>query len=281
MENKALAVAAVVWQENRRARLRTLKKTAMKSEDKPFLHVTGGLLLCLLAVASGMFECVHTDIGYEHYAEPTVAGMPAFLAMPANCLINLAYILLGWYWWPPGEKNRQTCYFQEVFALMALAYGPTQWVRLWTQHHWAAVLDQWLTLPIFAWVIVWCLFLEYGWKPYVFLVTEAASLTSYVLALLHPQGFELALGGHIFVVFWRVLKVQRHLGNARSTWIIVLGMISCLGFISLKVWDRELAQWALFSQLTGHFWSKICDVLQFHCAFLFLTLLSGHRLSSQ
>ncbi|ETE67405.1 Transmembrane protein, partial [Ophiophagus hannah] len=122
-----------------RVRHKTLKKTAMKSEDnKPFLHVTGGLLLCILAVASGIFDGAHTDTGYEHYAEPMVPGMPAFLAMPANCLINLAYILLGWYWWPSGDKGRQT-YFQEVFALMALLYGPTQWVRLWTQHHWAAV----------------------------------------------------------------------------------------------------------------------------------------------
>lgn len=263
-----------------RARLKTLKMTAMKSEDnKPFLHATGGLLLCILAVALGIFDGAHTDTGYEHYAEPTVPGMPAFLAMPANCLINLAYILLGWYWWPPGDKTRQN-YFQEVFALMALLYGPTQWVRLWTQHHWAAVLDQLLTLPIFAWVIVWCLFLENGWEPYVFLAIEVTSLTSYVLAVLHPQGFELALSGHIIVVFWRVLKVQRHFGNASSIWIIVLGTMCCFGFVNLKVWDRELAQWAFFSRLTGHFWSKVCDVLQFHCAFLFLTLMSRHRLSS-
>ncbi|XP_061469915.1 transmembrane protein 187 isoform X2 [Rhineura floridana] len=260
----------------------TSKRTVMKPEGRePVWLVSGGLVLCVAVVASGVFDGVCTDVGYEYYAEPTVPGLPAVLAMPANCLINLAYIVLGWYWLPSGDKKGQTHYLQEVFALMALVYGPVQWVRLWTQHHWAAVLDQWLTLPIFAWGAVWCHFLEQGWQPGTFLAMEATSLASYALALLHPQGFEMALSGHIFIVVWRVLKVQRRLGNAMSAWIMALGMVSFLGFVSLKLWDLELAQWAPFHQFTGHFWSKICDVLQFHCAFLFFIRLSRCHLKSQ
>ncbi|XP_044299441.1 transmembrane protein 187 isoform X2 [Varanus komodoensis] len=269
--------SAAVQRESQKA----LKSSASKlGNRRALLHVAGGLMLCVGVVASGVFDGVHTDIGYEHYAEPTVPGLPAVLAMPANCFVNLAYILLGWYWLPSVDKGRHTYYLQEVFALMALAYGPVQWVRLWTQHHWAAILDQWVTLPIFAWTAIWCHFLEHGWQTGTFLAMEMTSLASYVLALFHPQGFELALTSHILVVVWRVLKVQRYLGNATSFWIMVLGMISCLGFVSLKLWDQELAQWVLFRRLTGHFWSKICDVLQFHCAFLFFTQLSKCSASS-
>ncbi|XP_033029602.1 transmembrane protein 187 isoform X2 [Lacerta agilis] len=269
--------SAVVQEEPSRTSKRTVRKPGGR---EPLLLVSGGLLLCVGLVASGVFDGVHTEVGYEYYAEPTVSGLPAALAMPANCLVNLAYLFLGWHWLPPGDERGEACYLQEVFALMALAYGPVQWVRLWTQHHWAAVLDQWLTLPIFAWGVVWCHFLEHGWQPGTFLAMEAVSLTSYVLALLHPQGFELALSGHIFIIVWRALKVQRHLGNATSAWILVLGLVSCLGFVSLKLWDQELAQWAPFRRLTGHFWSKICDVLQFHFAFLFFTQLSRRKLWS-
>ncbi|XP_054859375.1 transmembrane protein 187 [Eublepharis macularius] len=252
----------------------------MTSNDrKPILHVVGGLAVCAGVVASGAFDGVHTEIGYEHYAEPTVPGLPALVAMPANCLVNMAYLLLGWYWLPSGSKKGQACYLQGVFATMALAYGPVQWVRLWTQHHRAAVLDQWLTLLIFTWAAIWCHFLERGWRPGTFLAMEAASAASYGLALLHPQGFELALGGHIFTDVWKVFRVQKHLGDTTSACILAVGMVSCLGFVCLKLWDHELAQWTPFQRLTGHFWSKICDVLQFHCTFLFLTRMD--RLRSQ
>ncbi|XP_020648603.3 transmembrane protein 187 [Pogona vitticeps] len=260
----------------------TLEKTAMKPGGREaLLHVAGGLVFCVGVVVSGVLDGVHTEIGYEYYAEPTVPELPAILAMPANCLVNVAYILLGWYWLPSGDGDGPMHYLQEVFALMALMYGPVQWVRLWTQHHWAAILDQWLTLPIFAWAAVWCHFLEYGWQTRTFLAIEVTSLASYILALLHNQGFELALAGHIFVVVWRAQKVQRHLGNAMSAWIMILGMVSCLGFVTLKLLDQELARWPPFHRFTGHFWSKICDVLQFQCAFLFFTRLRKYQLKCQ
>ncbi|XP_077185821.1 transmembrane protein 187 [Paroedura picta] len=246
----------------------------------PVWHVVLGLAVCIAAVASGAFDGVHTDVGYEHYAEPTVPGWPVPVAMPANSLVNVGYVLLGWHWHcrsPSGSRRGRARYLQETFALMALLYGPVQWLRLGTQSHRAAVLDQWLTLLIFAWAAVWCHFLERGWRPGTFLAMEAASLASYGLALLHPQGFELALGGHILVVLWKVFRAQRRQGDATSAGIVGLGVASCLGFVCLKLWDQELARWAPFRRLSGHFWSKICDILQFHCAFLFCVRLGTLR----
>nr|XP_056706342.1 transmembrane protein 187 [Euleptes europaea] len=248
----------------------------MKFEDRAAIwHVAAGLAVCSGAVALGAFDSVHVEVGYEHYAEPPVPGLPALVAMPANCLVNVGYIFLGWHWLSsPGGLRGRARYLQEVFALLAVAYGPVQWLRLWTQSHWAAVLDQWMTLPIFTWAAVWCHFLERGWQPRTFFAMEAASLASYGLALLHPQGFELTLAGHIAIAVWKVLRAHKRWGDAASMGLMVVGFSACLGFVCLKLWDHELAQWAPFRRLTGHFWSKICDLLQFHCTFLFCTQLS-------
>ncbi|XP_011373851.1 transmembrane protein 187 [Pteropus medius] len=244
-------------------------------------HVAVASCLCAATVYTGVFEGVFVQVGYEHYAEAPVASLPAFLAMPFNSLINLAYVLLGVYWLQRNastpqrpEAVRRARYLKDVFAGMALVYGPVQWLRIGTQAHRAAVLDQWLTLPIFAWPVAWFLYLDRGWKPCLLLAVECLSLCSYGLALLHPCGFEVALGAHIATVVGQALRAQGRYGGTRSGVYLAVGVLSCLGFVVLKLCDHQLAQWHLFQRLTGHFWSKVCDVLQFHCAFLFLTNLN-------
>ncbi|XP_007667855.1 transmembrane protein 187 [Ornithorhynchus anatinus] len=246
------------------------------------LHVGAACCLCVATVSAGVFDAVFTEVGYEHYAETPVAGLPSFLAMPFNSLVNIGYLLLGWYWLhkntkAPGNKEEgpRARYLKDVFATMALAYGPVQWVRIWTQTHRSAILDQWFTLPIFAWPIAWCRFVEEGWKPQTFFLIECVSLSSYCLALLHRQGFELALGCHILLAVWHAWRAQQCHGNAYSASSMTLAVLSCLGFVVLKLGDHWLSQWLLFRQMTGHFWSKVCDVLQFHFAFLFLTNLNN------
>uniref|UniRef100_A0A8C3WBK1 Transmembrane protein 187 n=1 Tax=Catagonus wagneri TaxID=51154 RepID=A0A8C3WBK1_9CETA len=254
----------------------------MKAESgRALLHVAVASGLCVATVRSGVFEGVSVQVGYEHYAEAPLASLPAFLAMPFNSLINLAYVLLGMYWLqseacaPGGPAELQRArYLKDVFAGMALVYGPVQWLRIGTQTRPAAVLDQWLTLPIFAWPVAWCLCLDWGWKPGLLLAVEGLSLCSYGLALLHPCGFELALGVHIAAVVGQALCTQGCRGGTSSAKYLALGVLSCLGFVVLKLCDHQLAQWRLFQRLTGHFWSKVCDVLQFHFAFLFLTNLN-------
>ncbi|KAF3812439.1 hypothetical protein GH733_019575 [Mirounga leonina] len=81
-------------------------------------------------------------------------------------------------------------YLKDVFAGMALVYGLVRWLRIATQ-----LLDQWLTLPIFAWLVAWRLSLD-----------GCLSLGSYGLALLHPCGFEVALGAHIAAAVGQALR---------------------------------------------------------------------------
>ncbi|XP_008827836.1 transmembrane protein 187 isoform X2 [Nannospalax galili] len=262
--------------------LSSLPPPNMKPEwGQAFFHVAMATCLCVATICMGIFDSVFVEVGYEHYAEAPVVSLPTFLAMPFNSLINLAYMLLGVYWLQRNASIPQyptdlwrVRYLKDVFASMALIYGPVQWLRIWTQTHSTAVLDQWLTLPIFAWPGAWCLSLHRGWTPWLLLCVECLSLSSYGLALLHPQGFEVALGAHIVAVVGEALHTHRQYGSVYTARYLALGVLSCLGFVVLKLCDHQLTQWRPFQHLTGHFWSKVCDVFQFHFAFLFLTNLN-------
>ncbi|KAG8513824.1 Transmembrane protein 187 [Galemys pyrenaicus] len=247
------------------------------------LHVFVATCFCAATVHTGLFAGVSVQVGYEHYAEAPVAGLPACLTMPFNSVVNLAYVLLGLHWFQrstgslgSAAERLRLRYLKGVFASMALIYGPLQWLRIATQAHPAAVLDQWVTLPIFAWPVVWCLYLDRGWMPHLFLAIEGLSLSSYGLALLHPCGFEVALGVHIATAVGQALRVYWRQGSTASGTYLALAVLCCLGFMGLKLYDHELARWCLFQRLTGHFWSKVCDVLQFHFALLFLMSLNAH-----
>ncbi|XP_072482351.1 transmembrane protein 187 isoform X2 [Notamacropus eugenii] len=251
---------------------------------RALIHVLLTACACIATVYTGLFDDIFVEVGYKHYAEVPVPSFPTFFAMPFNSAINLGYMLLGCYWllkskrvFGNDEDVRQIHYLKNVFAVMVLIYGPVQWVRIWTQTHYSAVLDQWFTLPIFAWSVVWCRFVENGWQPWLFVCIECISLASYGLTLLHHLGFDIALACHILVAMWSAIHVHQEYGDNVSAIYISLAFLFCLGFIVLKLADHWLAQWILFKELTGHFWSKLCDIMQFHCAFLFLTHFSGSQ----
>ncbi|KAG9333254.1 hypothetical protein JZ751_012908 [Albula glossodonta] len=227
--------------------------------------------------ASGIFNSVLVDLTYDHYAERKVDFLPGFLAMPFNSLVNLGYIAMGIYWLFQHTEHggdSGAAYVKDVFASMAIAYAPVQWVRLATLGQLPAVLDQWFTLPIFAWVPVWCRFAVQGWRPHYALAVELCSLFSYALTLVHDRGFEVALGCHITFAVAEGVGAQRRFGDAVSLRYLVLAMLSCCGFVALKLLDHPLARYPAFQHLTGHFWSKVCDILQFHYSFCFLTHLT-------
>ncbi|XP_016890459.1 transmembrane protein 187 [Cynoglossus semilaevis] len=144
---------------------------------RAFLHVSLPFLFCVIVANTSLFHAVAVDLSYDHYAEPRVDSLPSFLAMPCNCLINVAYALMGLYWLllrhGKDTETRQSRYLRQVFAFMAIFYAPVQWTRL---------------------------------------------------AFLRPR----------------------------------------------------LARYPLFQRFTGHFWSKVCDVLQFHFSFRFLSSVT-HR----
>ncbi|XP_064415323.1 transmembrane protein 187 [Latimeria chalumnae] len=249
------------------------------SKKQALLHVIIPYLLCIATALGGFFDGVFTELGYEHYAERAVPWLPLAIAMPLNSLINLGYALVGVFWLcqdhPKARgKTSPADYFKDVFAFMAMAYTPVQWARIATQTHRSAILDQWFTLPIFAWVPAWCDYIHDGWKPTHLLKLEATSILSYSLALLHEQGFELTLGLHILLAVIKGVNVQWKYGDTTSLKYMCLGILSCMGFVILKLLDHWLAQWTVFQRLTGHFWSKVCDILQIHYSFKFLVYLT-------
>ncbi|KAL1023595.1 hypothetical protein UPYG_G00043300 [Umbra pygmaea] len=242
------------------------------------LHVLMPFCACLALASTGLFDRVLVDMNYDHYAEKTVDYLPCYLAMPFNSLINLGYIGIGIYWIlqrTDSKRDPEAKYVKDVFALMAIAYGPVQWVRLATLRRVPAVLDQWFTLPMFAWVPVWCHFIEHGWRPRYAIAMEMCAIFSYGLALVHDQGFEVVLVIHIIFAAIKGVGVQRNHGDFRSLRYMVLALLSCSGFVVLKLLDHNLAQYRPFKHFTGHFWSKVCDILQFHYSFCFLTHLSS------
>ncbi|XP_073332609.1 transmembrane protein 187 [Pagrus major] len=244
------------------------------------LHVSVPFLLCVAFANTNLFDEVEVDLSYEHYAEKRVDYLPAFLAMPCNCVVNLGYVYMGLYWllWHRGVRDtEQGRYMRQVFAFMAVFYAPVQWTRLAVLRRAPAVLDQWFTLPIFAWVAVWIGFIERGpakWRALHAAALELVSVLSYGLALLHARGFEAALACHVALAAYKGVRVQRELGDGRTMRYLLLALLSCAGFVLLKLLDHWLARYWLFQRLTGHFWSKVCDVLQFHFSFCFLSTLT-------
>ncbi|XP_031151254.1 transmembrane protein 187 [Sander lucioperca] len=244
------------------------------------LHVLVPFVVCVALANTSLFDEVEVDLSSDHYAEKMVDSLPGFLAMPCNCLVNLAYIYMGLYWllWHRGvQETYQSRYMREVFAFMAVLYGPVQWTRLALLRRAPAVLDQWFTLPIFAWVPVWISFIERvpeKWRAMHAAAHELLSILSYGLALAHERGFELALGCHVVIAMFKGVRVQLAHGDGRTRGYLLLAVLSCAGFVVLKLLDHWLARYRLFQRLTGHFWSKVCDVLQFHFSFCFLTTLT-------
>ncbi|KAK7930070.1 hypothetical protein WMY93_006465 [Mugilogobius chulae] len=241
------------------------------------VHVTVPFVICTALANTSLFDDVNVDLTYDHYAEQTVDCLPFFLAMPFNSLINLAYMFMGLYWLLRHESKSETGdgrYMREVFALMALFYAPVQWARLALLMRAPAVLDQWFTLPIFAWVPVWINYIEDKSTKSHALMLELCSLLSYGLALKFEHGFEVALGCHVLLALQKGTQAQMRLGNHQTFKYLVLAMLSCAGFVVLKLLDHWLAQFWVFQRVTGHFWSKVCDVLQFHYSFCFLTTLT-------
>ncbi|XP_075042166.1 transmembrane protein 187 [Mixophyes fleayi] len=259
-----------------------MKTSGTIEQDSSLLHVAGGFAVCLVIVCTGVLDTVSTELGYSHYAEKHSPELPGFLSMPFNSIINVGYIFLGMYWLSQDEKtigikDQTGRYLKNVFSWMALAYGPVQWLRLWTQTQRAAILDQWFTLPMFAWAIIWCNSILKNWNSHHFLGIELLSLSSYFLSVFHPQGFESALALHMVWAFVSGLGLQNRYGDSTTKKYLANALISSLGFVGLKLLDHWLAQFFLFKRLTGHFWSKVCDILQFHYAFCFLTHLDRHR----
>ena len=232
-------------------------------------------ILIAIPVMCGHFDNVNVDIGSEHYAElpwPYLKELTPWMPMPANTLVNLGYFAIGLMWishinsnqlkW--GFTNSDTYYFYS-FAWMSILYGVVQSTRIITQNLQVSILDQWYTLPIFSWVCVWCCYILFGRNAFRDFVIVFTSSTSYVLSLFMWYGFELALGCHVILAISLSLFMQCKFNNSNPVRYLILSVLCCCGFVFLKVADHHLPNiHPVFSYLTGHFWSKIADFLQFH-----------------
>ena len=226
------------------------------------------LSLAFLITWFKVLDRAKVELGLEHYAEPGDAK--SFIKMPANALVNVGYSIIGLYWIIRTRKNEKKLgaevFFYYLFSWMSVCYGFVQFGRIVSQSRMFAILDQWVTLPFFAWVVCWNEFVyrQSLWQPSRFLFYMRVSFFSYFLVLLHEQGFEFVLGLHILAVVIYTVRTQERLGTQLSTRYFWFAILCCAGFVFLKLGDHYLGQFSYFQRFSGHFWSKVCDIGQIH-----------------
>jgi hypothetical protein len=222
-------------------------------------------------MSSSPFDTIVLELGAAAYAEPFVAN--SWLKMPANALVNAAYLVVGGLWLSRARKVERGPHLVVAFAVASIAYAFVQLARIVTQTRAAAIADQWATLPFFALVVAFALELSSRPRRGLQLAIMVVSTASYLLALVHPRGFDIALACHIVAAVAACLSCLRR-DNAPA---FAAALACCLGFVFLKLGDFELARYSAFQRLTGHFWSKICDALQIHFVLVFFTSAPSSR----
>jgi hypothetical protein len=218
-----------------------------------------------------LLDAISVPSGPSAYAEPF--DPHSALKMPANALVNAAYLLVAAFWifWAlrrtPDDPHHRVRLRFLAFALLGAAYGPIQFWRIVTQDPLPAVLDQWITLPFFGAFIAWALeLLRPASRPAIrAALILAASIASYALAFALPDGFVLALSVHLAAAV--ALGVALLKRAPQMLWPpFVAALACCAAFVVLKEADFALAAYAPFQRLTGHFWSKLGDAGQFFFA---------------
>lgn len=232
-------------------------------------------VMCFV-VYTGYFQTVAVELGASHYAEKVhpVARryIPRQIHMPLNTAVNIGYVVIGAAWCAYtsvalvsnqiGIADAKMFY---MFNIASCCYGPIQMLRILTQAHGFAVLDQWYTLPFFMLVFIWGLNHKHGWKTFRNLILVIVSILSYHLVFYHEIGFEICLGIHIALALLGAHMAWLVNSQAHCTRYFVLAMLSCLGFVVLKLLDLHLVSVSpVFRYVSGHFLSKICDVMQIH-----------------
>lgn len=241
-----------------------------------------GFIICYTIARSTFSKSVHVEVGFHHYAE--MVDPTSLLKMPFNSLVNIGYIVIGIYWFIKVghlSLSNDIVYYFDMFSLMSIAYGPIQFLRIVTQQRLFAILDQWFTLPIFAWACLFGIFAtnqkqHTRLESFILLI----SITSYGFAFITQYGFEIVLGMHIICTIVIGIHCQYKAGSLKSFKLLMYAVICCIGFILLKVYDLHFRQkhW-IFKRISGHFLSKICDILQIHfVAEFFLEILVKRKM---
>ncbi|XP_022109043.1 transmembrane protein 187-like [Acanthaster planci] len=254
------------------------------------LTVVGCTALMVIIVFQGIFSPAKVDLGHEHYGEKADFAigpfkLPAWMgfAMPLNALVNAGYSLVGLAWVlrtylarRRGEVGELQAYFAYTFAWMCILYGPVQFWRIISQTHESAVLDQWVTLPFFAWAILWCKALTVGWNREVTAMLMLSSILSYNLVFFTEFGFEIALVIHSVHTASTGFATNRQYPCKGNNFALFMCGLTYVNFVVFKVMDLHLPHYSeFFTEVSGHFISKLFgDVALGHFAFLFFENLA-------
>lgn len=240
-------------------------------------------------VYHGFFDDIFTEVGEKHYAEKSYstfkAIFPRWMKMPLNTIVNFGYVVVGAYWLAVTSvalKNKTVSeidgHIFYVFNFMAVVYGPIQALRIITQQHRFAVLDQWYTLPFFMWVFLWGMYLKSKWSVFRAFIWMTWSICAYSMSLYHKHGFEVILSFHIFLAVLGAAFAYQKYPTSKCVYPFVMAMFSCIGFVVLKLADHQLPTYnPVFYTISGHFLSKICDILQIHYVNLYFQSIIGYR----
>ena len=241
-----------------------------------FLLVFAVSAVMCFVVYTGYFQRVKVELGISHYAErvhPFVKNyIPGRINMPLNTVVNIGYVVVGAAWCAYTSVGLMMDRISQtdakmfyVFNFASCCYGPIQMLRILTQMYGFAVLDQWYTLPFFMLVFIWGLNHKRGWNTFRNITLTLVSIFSYHLVLYHEIGFEICLGVHIALALLGANMAWSSNSEAKCAKYFVLALLSCLGFVVLKLADFYLVTLSqVFKYLSGHFLSKICDILQIH-----------------
>ena len=238
------------------------------------MYVLPSTLIMILLSWLNVFTNATVELGLNHYAENSLSFFPKFVPMPFNTIINFGYVLVGIYWilfisegHKSGIVSCNDVFMFFMFNLMGVFYGFIQLYRILFQTRASAVLDQWYTLPFFMFVFAWSrtfsskLNKDINKLKYYILL----STLSYSLTFLSIIGFEITLGIHIVLAVGGAILLQKQYPSEEATKYFIFGILSCSGFVVLKLLDHILPSFHwIFSYVSGHFISKICDVLQLH-----------------
>ncbi|XP_038045529.1 transmembrane protein 187-like [Patiria miniata] len=261
---------------------------------KTFLPVAACTALMVIIVFQGVFQPVKVDLGFEHYGEEADHAIGPFklpawlgLAMPLNALVNAGYILVGLYWMvrtyqeeKKGAVGQLHAYFACTLCWMGILYGPIQFWRIMSQTHESAVVDQWVTLPFFTWVILWCKSLTVGWNRDLAALFMLSSLLSYNLVFFTDLGFEVALLIHSAQAINVSFSTFFRFPCKGNNFTFFMCCLTFANFIVFKLMDLHLPHYSeYFTEVSGHFISKLLgDILQMHFTFLFFENIAKRQL---
>ena len=256
---------------------------------KTFCVVSIVTAAMIYAIYLGYFDSVQTELGRKFYAERYSAKwrkiLPPWLNMPYNTFVNFGYVILGAFYCAKTSvalerEQIQTSdsYLFYSFNIMSTFYGAIQALRILTQFHRAAVMDQWYTLPFFMWVFIWSCHLDSGIGLKGMTFWTALSLLSYLLTLIHTHGFEIALAFHIAVAVYGAITIYKKFPIEEAQGPFVWALICCVGFVVLKLVDLELPKVnQIFEKISGHFLSKIADIFQIYFVNKYFEILTEHK----